>query len=70
MSKKFDGEMLKQLRIESNLKQTELAEIVGVGRDRICRWEKGEEPSFDKLQKLAKALEVRTVDLFYFTNKA
>lgn len=67
MAKKFDGEKLRSLRVESNLKQTELAEMIGVRRERICRWEKGEEPNYDSLQKLAKALEVRTDDLFYFT---
>lgn len=67
MSKKFDGEQLKKYRVESNLKQIELADMVGVGRDRICRWEKGEEPNYDSLQKLAHALEIRPDDLFYFS---
>lgn len=65
-NQKFDGEKLKQLRLDFNLTQAELGEMIGVGRDRICRYEKGEEPKYTTLVELARALGVSTKDLFYY----
>ncbi len=69
INKKFDGDMLKKLRLEANLKQIELAEMIGVGADRICRYEKGEEPNYNTLQNLSRALEVPVDSLFYSCSK-
>lgn len=66
---KFDGEMLKELRLKSNLKQTELAEAVGVGQDRISRYEKGEEPPFEIIKRLERFFGVQAEKLFYHTSK-
>lgn len=65
-NKKFDGDKVKQLRLEFNLTQAELGEMIGVGRDRICRYEKGEEPKYSTLVDLANALEVPPSELFYY----
>lgn len=67
---KFDGDKLKQLRLDLNLKQCELADMVGVGKDRICRYEKGEEPRYEVLIELASVFNIKVRDLFYttFTN--
>lgn len=66
---KFDGEKLKDLRLKSNLKQTELAEAVGVGQDRISRYEKGEEPPFQVLVRLERFFGVQAEHLFYYAVK-
>ncbi len=65
-NKKFDGDKLKKLRLDSNLTQAELGEMIGIGKDRICRYEKGEEPKYSTLVDLANALEISASDLFYF----
>lgn len=66
---KFDGDKLKSLRLGYNLTQKELGEMVGVGKDRICRYEKGEEPKHNTIVALAKVLVVPTNELFYFKAK-
>ncbi len=65
-NKRFDGDKLKKLRLDFNLTQAELGEMIGVGRDRICRYEKGEEPRYNTVVELAKVLEVRTSELYYY----
>lgn len=65
-NRKFDGDKLKELRLNFNLTQAELGEMIGIGRDRICRYEKGEEPRYETLMRLAQALEVPASELFYF----
>lgn len=67
---KFDGEMLKNLRLKNNLKQTELAEAIGVGQDRISRYEKGEEPPFEIIKRLERFFGIQAEYLFYYTVKA
>lgn len=64
---KFDGDKLKKLRLESDLKQTELAEAIGVGQDRISRYEKGEEPPFEILKRLETFFQVDMENLFYYS---
>lgn len=63
---KFDGEKVKKLRLDANLTQSELAEIIGVPQPQISRFEIGQEPRFPTLKKLAKALEVDESELFYY----
>ncbi|HUH26505.1 MAG TPA: helix-turn-helix transcriptional regulator [Flavobacterium sp.] len=55
------NERIKQLRIDNNLTQSELAEKVGLTYVQIGRYEKGKSnPSADVLQKLANALNTST----------
>ena len=55
------NERIKQLRIDNNLTQSELAEKVGLTYVQIGRYEKGKSnPSADILQKLATALNTST----------
>lgn len=66
---KFDGEKLKEIRLNCNLTQLELAEIVNTTQNQISRFEKGQQPKFATLSRLAKALQVETEDLFYYSAK-
>lgn len=55
------NERIKQLRIDNNLTQSDLAEKVGLTYVQIGRYEKGKSnPSADVLQKLANALNTST----------
>lgn len=56
--KKFDGEKVKKLRMQANLKQEELADMIGCSQNQISRFEKSQEPRYITLKKLANALEV------------
>ena len=57
------GERIKKRRETLGLSQAELAAKIGVDSSRLCRWERGEEPRFKALKKLAKALKLRPGDL-------
>jgi transcriptional regulator with XRE-family HTH domain len=60
----FIGERLKQLRIERALRQEDLAELAGVGKNTINRIEKNHtEPHMTTLRKLAEALDVDPAEL-------
>lgn len=53
------GEKIKRIRIWKNLSQVELAEKVGLSRQTISYYEKGEHfPTIDIVVKLAEALEI------------
>ena len=55
-------ENLKELRLEKNMSQTELAKQIGVGKSIISLWEKDEcEPTLSKLIALAEFFGV-TID--------
>lgn len=55
------SERIKQLRVDNNLTQSELAEKVGLTYVQIGRYEKGKSnPSSDVLQKLAAVLGTST----------
>lgn len=55
------NERIKQLRIDNNLTQSDLAEKVGLTYVQIGRYERGKSnPSADVLQKLANALNTST----------
>ena len=55
------NDRIKQLRIENNLTQTDLAEKVGLTYVQIGRYEKGKStPSAEVLQKLANVLNTST----------
>ena len=58
---KILAERMKNLRIEKNLKQTEVAEALGLSISAYCRYEYGQrEPSPTNLVKLAKLYQVST----------
>jgi transcriptional regulator with XRE-family HTH domain len=48
------SERIKELRLENNLTQIQLAEAIGVDQSNIARWEKDvQEPKASYVQKLA-----------------
>jgi transcriptional regulator with XRE-family HTH domain len=57
------GERIKAAREALNMSQADLARKVGVDASRLCRWERGEEPRFASVKKLAKALGIRPGEL-------
>ena len=53
------SERLKELRLEKDLSQKEIADLVHVNRVTYTNWERGKrEPSFENLVNLADLLEV------------
>lgn len=53
------ADRLRQLRIQQNLSQVELAERAGISSIHISRYERGlSKPAAEKLQRLAEVLEV------------
>ena len=51
----ISGDIIKNLRVENNLTQTELSQAVGISQSIIARWEKGERvPTLDNLITLSK----------------
>jgi putative transcriptional regulator len=58
---------LKEYRVNRNIKQDELANLVGVRRETIIRLEKGlYNPSLKLAMDLAKIFEVSVEELFIF----
>lgn len=57
---------LKELRIKRNLKQKEVAALLGFkSDDRICRWEKGQAlPSLYNIIKLSQLFNVKVEELY------
>lgn len=59
------SERLKELRLEKDLSQKEVADLVHVNRVTYTNWERGKrEPSFENLVKLADLLDVSLDSLF------
>lgn len=53
--------IIKELRLENELTQTQLAEKVGCSPSMVTRWEKGEcEPTASAIVKLSEALNCTT----------
>ena len=64
------GERLKELRIEKNLKQEELGEILNVSKATISSWEMGRtQPPFETIEKIIKFFNVSPNYLFGFTDE-
>ncbi|MDN6293856.1 MAG: helix-turn-helix domain-containing protein [Alkalibacterium sp.] len=66
------GEKIKKLRIEKNISQTELANILFVSRQTIGRWEREQTiPNTENIVMLANFFEVETSAFFdtYNDNK-
>jgi transcriptional regulator with XRE-family HTH domain len=58
------GERLRQLREERALRQEDLAELAGVGKNTVNRLERDRtEPHMTTIRKLAEALEVDPAEL-------
>ncbi len=58
---------LKEYRAKNNLKQGDLAEMVGVRRETIIRLEKGQyNPSLKLAMDIAKVFGVTVEELFFF----
>jgi transcriptional regulator with XRE-family HTH domain len=72
MLKAAFGKQLQKLREEREMTQDKLAEAVGVSESRIIRyWERGTfGPGFERLEYIAKSLNVRVKDLFDFPDSA
>ena len=64
--KKF-GKRLKDLRLEANITQEDLAEIVGVATKTVSYWENGHNPiTLNKIPLIARALNIPIYKLFVF----
>ncbi len=63
-SRKELGEKLRKVREELDLTQAEVAEKADLHVNYYARIERGEEnPSFEKLQGIMKALKIKSLDL-------
>ena len=61
------GKRLKQLRLQVNMSQEELAEQVGVATKTVSYWENGHNPvTLNKIPLIADALDVPIYKLFVF----
>ena len=66
LKEKF-GKKIKKLRAEKGITQEELAQKVGISVDFLSLIERGKNaPSFENLEKIAKALSVEPKELFSF----
>lgn len=55
------GDLIKELRTEKGLSIRELADLAGVNRATVSRWERGQRvPSVDDFQRLMDALGADT----------
>lgn len=54
MKTKALNELLRQTRIARKLKQAELGKMLGVSQQAIWRWEKGEMPGDENVERLAE----------------
>lgn len=61
------GKRVRELRLEKGLTQEQLAEKLGVSENYVGMIERAERnTSLEKVFKIAKALEIRTSELFNF----
>jgi transcriptional regulator with XRE-family HTH domain len=61
------GRQVRKLRFARELTQEQLAEKVGVSLNFLNLIERGQRaPSFDNMERLAKALKVQVFELFQF----
>ena len=66
MSTKYIQNKIRHYRNLANLKQTELAQLLGfIHEDRICHWEKGVAfPSITNMFKMCKIFKVKPHELY------
>ena len=61
------GKRLKQLRLEANLSQEDLAEFVGVATKTVSYWENAHNPvTLNRIPLIANALNIPIYKLFVF----
>ena len=61
------GEKLKELRLQKNLTQAELAEAANLNSNYYAKIERGDvRPAPEAYEKIAKALKVTAADIFPF----
>lgn len=61
------GKRLKELRLQANISQEELAERVGVATKTVSYWENAHNPvTLGKIPSIAKALNIPVYKLFVF----
>lgn len=61
---------IKEYRIKNNIKQSELAEMVGVRRETIIRLEKGQyNPSLKLAMDISRVFSASVEELFSFSEK-
>ncbi len=66
-SKKEIGEKIKKARLKTNLTQADVAEKADIHVNYFARIERGEEnPSIDIIEKIAKALKVKSSEILPF----
>lgn len=66
-TKELLGARIKELRKACKFTQEELAELIGVEPQHMCRVESGRSyPSIDRLEKISKALNTPLKDFFEF----
>lgn len=67
MNKQIFGKRLQELRKNKNLTQVKLAELINTEESHISALERGKHfPTYETLEKIAKALEVEYHELFFF----
>lgn len=65
------AERLKELRIEKNMTQVQLAETLGVSKGTIAMWETGKrEPNFETLDRLSDIFDKRIDYILGYSNDA
>ena len=73
MNNYITGKIIKELREKQQLRQIELANIIGVSDKTISKWETGKGlPDISLIEPLSKALKVSVIELMsgeYITNK-
>jgi len=68
--KQLLGRRIKEIRREKNIKQEELAEIIGIAARNLSNIETGRcFPSADSLEKISNALNCKVKDLFDFEHQ-
>lgn len=62
----FDGDKLRQIRIEKNISQRQLAEKIGVQKALISHWERNmvKNPGEDSVRKICEVLEIEKEVLY------
>ncbi len=65
------GKLIRRLRTEQNMSQQQLADVMGVSRHTVMRWESGEcVPALAVMSRLAEVLRVETYVLLDTMNEA
>ena len=65
----FSGQRMKQIRMKRDIRQTDLAESLGVTQGQVSRYEnKGEQPAKELAEKIAGLLNVSLDYLYGKTN--